>query len=102
MPWCTSKSRHRTPPCGHCQSRFSRDCQQSSYDVAQTADHKELKRGKPHPDPFILAAEKMGYDVRRCLVVEDSPSGIRAGIASGAKGKSLSIVPGTVTNCTFQ
>lgn len=53
--------------------------------VVVTADHKELKRGKPFPDPFILAAEKMGYDVNRCLVVEDSPSGIKAGIASGAK-----------------
>lgn len=53
--------------------------------VVITADHKELKRGKPFPDPFILAAEKMGYDVNRCLVVEDSPSGIKAGIASGAK-----------------
>jgi beta-phosphoglucomutase-like phosphatase (HAD superfamily) len=52
--------------------------------VVITADHKELKRGKPFPDPFILAATKMGHDVKRCLVVEDSPSGIKAGVASGA------------------
>lgn len=37
------------------------------------------------PDPFILAAEQLGYDPKNCLVVEDSPSGIKAGVASGAK-----------------
>lgn len=52
--------------------------------VVITADHPELKRGKPHPDPFLLAASKMGYDAKDCLVLEDSPSGIRAGVASGA------------------
>jgi beta-phosphoglucomutase-like phosphatase (HAD superfamily) len=53
-------------------------------EVTITADDKRLKRGKPFPDPFILAAECLGYDVKRCLVVEDSPSGIKAGVASGA------------------
>ncbi|KDN45472.1 HAD-like protein [Tilletiaria anomala UBC 951] len=51
--------------------------------VTITAEHPELKRGKPHPDPFLLAAKKLGYDPRRCLVIEDSPSGIRAAVASG-------------------
>lgn len=37
------------------------------------------------PSAFILAAEQLGYDPKKCLVVEDSPSGIRAGVASGAK-----------------
>jgi len=53
--------------------------------VTITADDKRLKRGKPFPDPFILAAEQLGYDPNNCLVVEDSPSGIKAGVASGAK-----------------
>lgn len=51
--------------------------------VTITAEHPELKRGKPHPDPFILAAKKLGYDPAKCLVVEDSPSGIKAAVASG-------------------
>lgn len=38
-----------------------------------------------HADPFILAAQKMGLKARNCVVFEDSPSGIKAGIASGAK-----------------
>ncbi|KAA1469726.1 HAD-like protein [Dentipellis sp. KUC8613] len=52
--------------------------------VTITADDKRLKAGKPAPDPFLLAAECLGFDARKCLVFEDSPSGIRAGVASGA------------------
>ncbi|TBU31828.1 HAD-like protein [Dichomitus squalens] len=53
-------------------------------DVTITADDKRLKAGKPAPDPFLLAAKELGYDAKRCVVFEDSPSGIRAGVASGA------------------
>lgn len=52
--------------------------------VTITADDKRLKAGKPAPDPFLLAAECLGFDPKSCVVVEDSPSGIRAGVASGA------------------
>ncbi|KAL8280404.1 hypothetical protein RQP46_007052 [Phenoliferia psychrophenolica] len=53
--------------------------------VTITADDPRLKRGKPFPDPFILAAEELGFPIEKCLVFEDSPSGILAGVASGAK-----------------
>ncbi|TIA93212.1 hypothetical protein E3P81_01036 [Wallemia ichthyophaga] len=53
-------------------------------EVTITAEDPRLKNGKPHPDPFLLAAECLGYDCNKCLVVEDSPSGIKAGVASGA------------------
>ncbi|KIM87167.1 hypothetical protein PILCRDRAFT_95987 [Piloderma croceum F 1598] len=52
--------------------------------VTITADDKRLKAGKPAPDPFLLAAECLGYNASDCVVFEDSPSGIRAGVASGA------------------
>ena len=52
--------------------------------VTITADDKRLKAGKPAPDPFLLAADCLGYDAKKCVVFEDSPSGIRAGVASGA------------------
>jgi len=52
--------------------------------VTITADDKRLKAGKPAPDPFLLAAECLGFDPKKCVVFEDSPSGIRAGVASGA------------------
>ena len=53
--------------------------------VTITADDPRLLRGKPFPDPFLLAASCLGFDAERCVVFEDSPSGIRAGVASGAK-----------------
>ena len=52
--------------------------------VTITADDKRLKAGKPAPDPFLLAAKELGYAATQCVVFEDSPSGIRAGVASGA------------------
>ncbi|KAJ7642445.1 HAD-like domain-containing protein [Mycena polygramma] len=52
--------------------------------VTITADDKRLKAGKPAPDPFLLAAKCLGFPADRCVVFEDSPSGIRAGVASGA------------------
>ncbi|KAG8755051.1 hypothetical protein FRC12_011002 [Ceratobasidium sp. 428] len=53
-------------------------------EVTITACDKRLKAGKPAPDPFMLAANCLGFDPKRCVVWEDSPSGIRAGVASGA------------------
>ncbi|KAF9222952.1 HAD-like protein [Gyrodon lividus] len=52
--------------------------------VTITADDKRLKAGKPAPDPFLLAARELGFAASNCVVFEDSPSGIRAGLASGA------------------
>jgi len=42
-----------------------------------------VKRGKPAPDLFLYAAERMQADPRRTLVVEDSVSGVTAGKAAG-------------------
>jgi HAD superfamily hydrolase (TIGR01509 family) len=42
-----------------------------------------VKRGKPAPDLFLYAAEKMGARPDRTLVIEDSLTGIRAGLAAG-------------------
>ena len=49
--------------------------------VVVTAD--DVTRGKPHPEPFLLAARTMGVDPGRCLVVEDAPAGLTAGRAAG-------------------
>lgn len=43
----------------------------------------DVERGKPHPDPFLLAAERLGVDPARALVCEDAPSGIDAARAAG-------------------
>jgi HAD superfamily hydrolase (TIGR01509 family) len=43
----------------------------------------EVSRGKPHPDLFLMAATRMDADPSHCLVIEDSESGVRAGLAAG-------------------
>lgn len=47
-----------------------------------TAD--DITRGKPDPQPYLRAAERLGVDPARCLVVEDAPAGLRSGRAAGA------------------
>jgi len=42
-----------------------------------------VERGKPAPDLFLLAAERMGATPNACLVVEDSPAGVAAARAAG-------------------
>lgn len=42
-----------------------------------------VTRGKPAPDLFLLAAQTMGVPPERCVVVEDSPFGVAAGVAAG-------------------
>jgi HAD superfamily hydrolase (TIGR01509 family) len=42
-----------------------------------------VQRGKPAPDLFLLAAKSMAADPARTLVIEDSLTGIRAGLAAG-------------------
>ncbi|MHB8284387.1 MAG: HAD-IA family hydrolase [Caulobacteraceae bacterium] len=44
----------------------------------------DVTQGKPSPEGYQLAAERLGVDVRDCLVFEDAPAGIQAGEASGA------------------
>jgi len=41
-----------------------------------------VARGKPHPDLFLHAARQMGVAPERCVVVEDSPSGVHAAVAA--------------------
>jgi sugar-phosphatase len=45
----------------------------------------DVARGKPDPEPFLLAAKLLGVDPERCLVLEDAPAGIASGRAAGAR-----------------
>jgi HAD superfamily hydrolase (TIGR01509 family) len=42
-----------------------------------------VKRGKPAPDIFLFAAERMGVEPSRCVVIEDSPFGVEGAVAAG-------------------
>ncbi|MDU0346923.1 HAD-IA family hydrolase [Microbacterium sp. KSW2-29] len=50
-------------------------------DVFVTVD--DVVHGKPDPEPFLLAATRLGVDPSHCLVVEDAPAGIAAARAAG-------------------
>ena len=54
-----------------------------AFDVVITGDM--VKNGKPDPDIFITAAEKLGFRPEECAVCEDSLNGIKAGRSSGAR-----------------
>lgn len=53
------------------------------FDVIITA--AEVKNGKPAPDVFLIAAEKLNIKVDNCLVIEDAPVGIAAARKAGMK-----------------
>jgi beta-phosphoglucomutase-like phosphatase (HAD superfamily) len=40
-------------------------------------------RGKPHPEPFLMAAEALGADPADCLALEDSHNGVRSASSAG-------------------
>ena len=53
-----------------------------AFDVTVAGD--EVRQGKPHPEPYLTAADLLGVDIAACAVLEDSPVGVASGAASGA------------------
>ena len=49
------------------------------------ASGEEVAHGKPAPDVFLLAAEKLVVEPARCVVVEDAPAGVEAGRRGGMR-----------------
>lgn len=45
----------------------------------------EVDRGKPAPDPYLRAAQLLGVEIGRCVVIEDSPTGVASGEAAAAR-----------------
>ncbi|MCK5735758.1 MAG: HAD-IA family hydrolase [Spirochaetaceae bacterium] len=50
-----------------------------------TVNGLDVDRRKPHPDIFLEAAERIGLPPENCLVIEDSTSGLEAGLAAGCR-----------------
>lgn len=53
--------------------------------IDEFASGAEVENGKPAPDVFLLAAERLGVKPEECLVLEDSKAGVIAGSSAGAK-----------------
>jgi HAD superfamily hydrolase (TIGR01509 family) len=51
------------------------------FDVTVTGD--EINRGKPHPEPYLTACEKLSVDPTKCVALEDAVSGVLSAEAAG-------------------
>lgn len=59
-------------------------------DLAQYFENRafsadQVAQGKPAPDLFLLAAERLGVDPKDCVVMEDSPHGVVGAVAAGMR-----------------
>jgi HAD superfamily hydrolase (TIGR01509 family) len=79
VPYCVASSgSHERIRVGHRKTGLDR-----WFDEGRVFSSQDVGRGKPAPDLFLRAAERMGVAPHRCVVVEDSPLGVRAANAAG-------------------
>ncbi|MFJ6838719.1 HAD family hydrolase [Streptomyces sp. NPDC091209] len=79
VPYCVASSgSHERIRVGHRTTGLDR-----WFDEDRIFSSQDVGRGKPAPDLFLHAAERMGVRPERCAVVEDSPLGVRAANAAG-------------------
>ncbi|WP_371645851.1 HAD family hydrolase [Streptomyces mirabilis] len=78
VPYCVASSgSHERIRVGHRKTGLDR-----WFDEGRVFSSQDVGRGKPAPDLFLHAAERMGVAPERCVVVEDSPLGVRAANAA--------------------
>lgn len=58
-----------------------------AFDAVVTSD--DVRRGKPHPDVFLMAAERLNVAPADCLVIEDAPRGIEAARRAGMRALAV-------------
>ncbi|MET8219711.1 HAD family hydrolase [Streptomyces hirsutus] len=79
VPYCVASSgSHERIRVGHRATGLDR-----WFDDERIFSSQDVGRGKPAPDLFLYAAERMGVAPARCVVVEDSPLGVQAAVAAG-------------------
>ncbi|MCH0573175.1 HAD family hydrolase [Streptomyces sp. MUM 136J] len=79
VPYCVASSgSHERIRVGHRKTGLDR-----WFGDGRVFSAQDVGRGKPAPDLFLHAAERMGVPPQRCVVVEDSPLGVQAGVAAG-------------------
>ena len=79
VPYCVASSgSHERIRVGHRTTGLDRWFREERIFSSQ-----DVGKGKPAPDLFLYAAERMGVAPERCAVVEDSPLGVQAAVAAG-------------------
>ncbi|MGW7073650.1 HAD family hydrolase [Streptomyces sp. NPDC054855] len=79
VPYCLASSgSHERIRVGHRRTGLDR-----WFDDERIFSSEDVGRGKPAPDLFLYAAERMGVAPEKCVVVEDSPLGVTAAVAAG-------------------
>ncbi|WP_369224333.1 HAD family hydrolase [Streptomyces sp. R39] len=79
VPYCVASSgSHERIRVGHRTTGLD-----GWFDESRIFSSQDVGRGKPAPDLFLYAAERMGVAPGRCAVVEDSPLGVQAAVAAG-------------------
>ncbi|MDG9718846.1 HAD family hydrolase [Streptomyces sp. DH24] len=79
VPYCVASSgSHERIRVGHRKTGLDR-----WFDDGRIFSSQDVGRGKPAPDLFLHAAERMGVAPERCVVIEDSPLGVQAAVAAG-------------------
>ncbi|MFJ9814260.1 HAD family hydrolase [Streptomyces sp. NPDC101151] len=79
VPYCVASSgSHERIRVGHRTTGLDR-----WFAEEKVFSSQDVGRGKPAPDLFLYAAERMGVAPERCVVVEDSPLGVQAAVAAG-------------------
>ncbi|MFD3933440.1 HAD family hydrolase [Streptomyces sp. NPDC058614] len=79
VPYCVASSgSHERIRVGHRKTGLDR-----WFDEGRVFSSQDVGRGKPAPDLFLYAAERMGVPPEKCVVVEDSPLGVQAAVAAG-------------------
>ena len=54
-----------------------------------TVSGNDVARSKPHPEPYLMAAQLLGVAPEQCVVIEDSPIGTASGVAAGCRVLSV-------------
>ncbi|KMS80388.1 MULTISPECIES: HAD family hydrolase [Streptomyces] len=79
VPYCVASSgSHARIRVGHRTTGLDR-----WFPQERVFSSEDVGRGKPAPDLFLHAAQRMGVAPERCVVVEDSPLGVQAAVAAG-------------------